>query len=80
MSTRATLGRSKRKGNGSGGEADFLKVHETVLRQIRRGAAKAALGDQGSNDLLVSQALRTREMQVSFLSGHLIDVPVARAK
>ena len=50
----------------------LLEAHEAVIRQVRRGADRTAiLGDQGSNDLLVSDVLRTNEMQVWFLSEHL---------
>jgi starvation-inducible DNA-binding protein len=50
----------------------LLEAHETVIQQVRRGADRTAiLGDQGSNDLLVSDVLRTNEMQVWFLSEHL---------
>jgi len=38
------------------------------------------LGDDGTNDLLVSEVLRTCEMQVWFLSEHLVDVPLVEAK
>ncbi|HSF47509.1 MAG TPA: DNA starvation/stationary phase protection protein [Burkholderiales bacterium] len=50
----------------------LLEAHEAVILQVRRGAERTAeLGDQGSNDLLVSEVLRTNEMQVWFLSEHL---------
>jgi starvation-inducible DNA-binding protein len=35
--------------------------------------------DDGSNDLLVSEMLRTNELQVWFLSEHLVDVPLITA-
>jgi hypothetical protein len=37
------------------------------------------LGDDGSNDLLVSEMLRTNELQVWFLSEHLVVVPLITA-
>jgi starvation-inducible DNA-binding protein len=37
------------------------------------------LGDDGTNDLLVSDVLRTNELQVWFLSEHLVDKPLVRA-
>lgn len=50
------------------------------MLQVRRGADRAAaLGDQGSSDLLVSQVLRTNEMQVWCLPGHLVEAPLTRA-
>jgi starvation-inducible DNA-binding protein len=54
----------------------LLAAHEMVILQVRRGAAKAsALGDDGTNDLLVGNVLRTHEMQVWFLSEHLVSAP-----
>jgi starvation-inducible DNA-binding protein len=37
------------------------------------------MGDDGTNDLLAGDVLRTNEMQVWFLSEHLVDVPTVRA-
>jgi starvation-inducible DNA-binding protein len=37
------------------------------------------MGDDGTNDLLVSDVLRTNELQVWFLSEHLVDVPLIKA-
>jgi starvation-inducible DNA-binding protein len=36
-------------------------------------------GDDGSNDLLVSNVIRSNELQVWFLAEHLVDVPVVHA-
>jgi starvation-inducible DNA-binding protein len=36
-------------------------------------------GDDGTNDLLVSDIIRTNELQVWFLSEHLVDVPLVKA-
>jgi starvation-inducible DNA-binding protein len=36
-------------------------------------------GDDGTNDLLVSDLIRTHEKQVWFLSEHLVDVPLVKA-
>jgi starvation-inducible DNA-binding protein len=36
-------------------------------------------GDDGTNDLLVSDVIRTNELQVWFLSEHLVDVPLVKA-
>jgi starvation-inducible DNA-binding protein len=38
------------------------------------------LGDDGTNDLVVSEALRTNELQTWFLSEHLVNVPLVEAK
>ena len=34
--------------------------------------------DDGTNDLLMSDVLRTNELQVWFIAEHLVDVPVVR--
>ena len=50
----------------------LLDAHEQLIRSVRAGAKQcAASGDDGTNDLLVSGALRTNEMQVWFLAAHL---------
>jgi len=38
------------------------------------------MGDDGTNDLLVSDVLRRNELQVWFLSEHLVDVPLTTTK
>ena len=58
----------------------LLAAHEMVILQVRRGAKKvSALGDDGTNDLLVSNVLRTHEMQVWILSEHLVSAPLTLA-
>jgi starvation-inducible DNA-binding protein len=58
----------------------LLEAHEMLILAVRRGADRAAqLGDQGTNDLLVSDVLRTNEMQVWFLSEHLVNSPLTEA-
>jgi starvation-inducible DNA-binding protein len=59
----------------------LLEAHELVLTQART-AAKAAdeAGDDGTNDLLVSNVIRTNEMQVWFLAEHLVDMPTVEAE
>jgi starvation-inducible DNA-binding protein len=36
-------------------------------------------GDEGTNDLLVSDVIRSNELQVWFIAEHVVDVPLARA-
>jgi starvation-inducible DNA-binding protein len=36
-------------------------------------------GDDGTNDLLVSDVIRTNELQEWFLAEHVVDIPVVRA-
>jgi starvation-inducible DNA-binding protein len=59
----------------------LLTAHEIILQGARASARKAAeLGDDGTNDLLVSDVVRTNELQVWFLAEHLVDVPLVHAK
>lgn len=59
----------------------LLEAHETVIKETREAAKQAEqLGDDGTNDLLISDVLRTNEMQVWFLSEHLVDVPLVKAE
>jgi starvation-inducible DNA-binding protein len=58
----------------------LLEAHEMLLKEARTMARQAAeAGDDGTNDVLVSDVIRTNELQVWFLSEHLVDVPVVRA-
>lgn len=58
----------------------LLKAHESVLVDARGAAARVGeLGDDGTNDLLVSQVIRTGELQAWFMAEHLVDTPLARA-
>jgi len=51
----------------------LLTAHEIILQGARASARKAAeLGDDGTNDLLVSNVIRTNEMQVWFLAEHVV--------
>jgi starvation-inducible DNA-binding protein len=36
-------------------------------------------GDDGTNDMLISDVIRRNELQVWFLAEHVVDVPVVRA-
>ena len=59
----------------------LLHAHEIVLEEARAMARKAAEhGDDGTNDLLVSDVLRRHELQVWFLAEHLVDAPLVRAR
>jgi starvation-inducible DNA-binding protein len=59
----------------------LLDAHEKLLIETREAAKMAAeRGDAGTNDLLVSHVLRKNEMQVWFLSEHLVDTPLVRAR
>lgn len=58
----------------------LLQAHEIVLKEARTMARQAGQsGDDGTNDLIVSDVIRTNEFQVWFVSQHLVDEPVVRA-
>jgi starvation-inducible DNA-binding protein len=59
----------------------LLDAHEVVIRQSRELARRASqIGDDGTNDMVVSDVLRTNEMHVWFLSEHLVNVPLVEAR
>src|SRR5499427_6587760 len=59
----------------------LLHAHEIVLKEARAMARLAtAREDDGTNDLLVSDVIRTNELQVWFIAEHVVDTPVVRAK
>ena len=58
----------------------LLEAHEIILKESREFARKADEdGDDGTNDLLISDVIRTNELQVWFLAEHLVDAPVVHA-
>ena len=59
----------------------LLHAHEIVLKEARTMARLASeRGDEGTNDLLVSDVIRTNELQVWFVAEHVVDTPVVRAE
>jgi starvation-inducible DNA-binding protein len=58
----------------------LLHAHEIVLKEARAMARQAAQdGDDGTNDLLVSNVIRTNELQVWFVAEHVVDDPLVHA-
>ena len=58
----------------------LLEAHEIILKEAREGAKQAAdQGDEGTADLLISQVVRTDELQSWFISEHLVSLPLVRA-
>jgi starvation-inducible DNA-binding protein len=50
----------------------LLEAHEIVLQESRAAARQAAeSGDDGTNDLVVSDVIRTNELQAWFIGEHL---------
>ena len=58
----------------------LLDAHQIVIRDSRKLADRATkLGDQGTNDLIVSEVLRPNELQAWFISEHLVNTPLVYA-
>lgn len=52
----------------------LLAAHEQILAEVRKFAKDADENDDlGTNDLLVSNVLRTNELQVWFIAEHVVD-------
>lgn len=59
----------------------LLEAHKQIIKsclEISEAADKA--GDQGTNDLVVSDVLRPNELQSWFLSEHLVEMPLILTK
>ena len=58
----------------------LLDAHQVIIGQCRALARRAStMGDDGTNDMVVSDVLRTNELQVWFLSEHLVEMPLVHA-
>jgi starvation-inducible DNA-binding protein len=58
----------------------LLRPHDMILLEVRTMAKQADNdSDEGTNDLAVSDVIRTNELQVWFVSEHLVDSPLLRA-
>ena len=58
----------------------LLNAHQVIIRECRELAERATkLGDQGTNDMVVSDVLRANELQAWFLSEHLVETPLVHA-
>lgn len=59
----------------------LLDAHQIIIGHCRQLARRASeLGDDGTNDLILSDVLRPNELQVWFVSEHLVDVPLVHAQ
>jgi len=59
----------------------LLDAHQVIIGQVHKLARRAGeLGDDGTNDLVVSEVLRRNELQAWFLSEHLVDAPLVHAE
>src|SRR5437879_7252121 len=58
----------------------LLHAHEIVIKEARAMAKRAAeAGDDGTNDLLISDVIRRNELQVWFVAEHVVNTPLVRA-
>ena len=58
----------------------LLHAHEIVLKEARTMARLATQGgDDGTNDLIVSDIIRRNELQVWFVAEHVVAVPLTHA-
>ena len=59
----------------------LLHAHEIVLKEARTMARLAdEAGDDGTNDLIVSDVIRTNELQVWFVGQHVVNAPLVGGK
>lgn len=58
----------------------LLEAHEIIIEKLRRGIKVTEENeDWGTNDLLMGDVLRRHELQVWFLSEHVVDMPLVDA-
>src|SRR6266403_1666677 len=59
----------------------LLDAHQVIIQHSRKPSSRATtIPDDGTNDLVVSDVLRTNELQVWFLSEHLVEEPLVKAE
>lgn len=59
----------------------LLEAHQIILKNCHDYAKQAdEAGDDGTNDVVVSDVMRTNELQVWFVSEHVVDTPLVRAE
>jgi starvation-inducible DNA-binding protein len=59
----------------------LLDAHQIIVSHCRELAERSTkLGDAGTNDMVVSDVLRTNELQIWFVSEHLVDAPLVEAE
>jgi starvation-inducible DNA-binding protein len=58
----------------------LLDAHQLIIGYCRELAKRAdEIGDDGTNDLVISDVLRANELQAWFISEHLVDMPLVHA-
>ena len=59
----------------------LLEAHKLIMQECHDIAAAAdKVGDDGTNDLVVSDVLRTNELQSWFIGNHLVEMPLTLAE
>ena len=59
----------------------LLQAHQIILQQCHDIAKRSdESGDDGTNDLAVSDVMRENEQEVWFVSEHLVEAPLTQAK
>jgi starvation-inducible DNA-binding protein len=57
----------------------LLEAHEMIIEKVRDAITRTGeTRDDGTNDLLMSDVLRTNELQVWFIAEHLVNLPVVK--
>ena len=58
----------------------LLHAHEIVLKEARAMARRASeTGDDGTNDLIISDVVRRNELQAWFVAEHVVEAPLTQA-
>jgi starvation-inducible DNA-binding protein len=58
----------------------LLDAHQLIVGHCRTlGKRASQLGDDGTNDMVISDVLRTNELQAWFLYEHLVEMPLVHA-
>jgi len=58
----------------------LLDAHQLIIGHCRTlGKRASELGDDGTNDMVISDVLRTNELQAWFLYEHLVEMPLVHA-
>src|SRR5438046_10613807 len=59
----------------------LVDAHQVIIRNARTLARRSTqFGDDGTNDLAVSEILRAKKLQTWFLIEHLVNVPLLQAE
>jgi len=59
----------------------LIDAHQIIIESCREIAKRAdELGDDGTNDMVISDVLRANELQSWFLTEHLVEMPLVHAQ